>query len=55
MYKPEREKDFLFSEPVLQEQFVFFSLTSRKLNAERLAQIAGLRLGATLPTATGPS
>ncbi|RAJ06347.1 substrate-binding periplasmic protein [Aeromonas salmonicida] len=54
MHKPEREKDFLFSEPVLQEQFVFFSLTSRQLNAERLAQIAGLRLGGDIAYSYGP-
>jgi polar amino acid transport system substrate-binding protein len=45
MHKPEREKEFLFSEAVLQEQFVFFSLKSRQLQAERLEQIVGLRLG----------
>lgn len=55
MHKPEREQDFLFSEAVLQEQFVFFSLKSRQLQAERLEQIIGMRLGAISPTATGPS
>ena len=54
MYKPEREQDFLFSEAVLQEQFVFFSLKSRQLQAERLEQIIGMRLGGDIAYSYGP-
>ncbi|TNJ21883.1 ABC transporter substrate-binding protein [Aeromonas sobria] len=54
MHKPEREQDFLFSEAVLQEQFVFFSLTSRQLQAERLEQIVGMRLGGDIAYSYGP-
>lgn len=54
MHKPEREQDFLFSEAVLQEQFVFFSLKSRQLQAERLEQIIGLRLGGDIAYSYGP-
>jgi len=55
MHKPEREQDFLFSDPVLQEQFVFFSLKSRQLQAEQLSQIAGLRLGGDIAYSYGPT
>ncbi|WP_303846473.1 substrate-binding periplasmic protein [Aeromonas sobria] len=54
MHKPEREQDFLFSEAVLQEQFVFFSLTARQLQAERLEQIVGMRLGGDIAYSYGP-
>ena len=54
MHKPEREQDFLFSEAVLQEQFVFFSLKSRQLQAERLEQIIGMRLGGDIAYSYGP-
>lgn len=54
MYKPERLRDFLFSAPVLQEQFVFFSLKSRQLQAENLAQIVGMRLGGDIAYSYGP-
>ncbi|MGL6496622.1 hypothetical protein ACSZNT_17425 [Aeromonas veronii] len=55
MHKTEREQDFLFSEAVLQEQFVFFSLKSRQLQAERLSRSSACGWGAISPTATGPS
>ncbi len=54
MHKPEREQDFLFSEAVLQEQFVFFSLKARQLQAERLEQIVGMRLGGDIAYSYGP-
>lgn len=54
MYKPERLRDFLFSAPVLQERFVFFSLKSRQLHAESLAQIVGMRLGGDIAYSYGP-
>jgi len=45
MYKPEREEDFYYSEPVLNEQFVFFHLKSNKFEWQNLNDLKGLSIG----------
>ncbi len=45
MHKPEREKDFYYSDPVLNEQFVFFHLKSFNFNWNTLDDLQGLVIG----------
>lgn len=54
MRKAEREKDFLFSEPLLNEQFVFFHLKQQPFNWETFADLQGMKLGGGLEYSYGP-
>lgn len=45
MHEPEREKDFHYSEPVLQEEFVFFHRTDHPFDWKNLDDLAGMHLG----------
>ena len=45
MHKPEREKDFYYSDPVLNEQFVFFHLKTTHFDWHTLEDLQGLMIG----------
>lgn len=45
MHKPEREADFLYSAPVLNEEFVFFHRRDRAFNWTRLEDLRGRVMG----------
>ncbi len=44
---PEREKDFYFSDPVLDVQYVFFHLRSNRFDWKTTADLKGVEIGAT--------
>ncbi len=48
MHTPEREAEFIYSEPVLQEQFVLFHRKGRAIQWDDIADLAGLRLGGSI-------
>ncbi|MES2818373.1 MAG: transporter substrate-binding domain-containing protein [Pseudomonadota bacterium] len=54
MRKDEREADFLYSEPVLEEQFVFFHLKSLPFDWSRFDDLTGMTLGGGLEYSYGP-
>lgn len=54
MHKPEREADFLYSDALLDEQFVIFHLRSRAFDWQTLDDLRGLRLGGGLEYSYGP-
>ena len=55
MHKREREVDFLFSAPLLEEQFVFFHLKSLPFDWQQLSDLSGMTLGGGLEYSYGPS
>lgn len=54
MHKAEREADFYFSEPLLDEQFVFFHLKSVPFDWQRFDDLTGMTLGGGLEYSYGP-
>lgn len=54
MRKAEREKDFIFSEPLLNEQFVFFHLKDKPFSWETFDDLQGMKLGGGLEYSYGP-
>ncbi len=54
MHKAEREADFYFSEPLLDEQFVFFHLKSLPFDWQRFDDLTGMTLGGNLEHSYGP-
>lgn len=54
MHKPEREKDFYYSQPVMEENFVFFHLKSKPFNWQSLQDLAGMTLGGGINYSYGP-
>ncbi|WP_071871010.1 substrate-binding periplasmic protein [Atopomonas hussainii] len=54
MRKKEREADFLYSDPVLNEQFVFFHLQQDKFTWDKLSDLLGKKLGGGLEYSYGP-
>jgi len=54
MHKKEREKDFLYSDPVLKEQFVFFHLKENKFHWNVLDDMRGLTIGGLIKSSYGP-
>lgn len=54
MHKEEREADFIYSDPVLTESFVFFHLKTKKFNWKTLKDLEGLRLGGGIKYSYGP-
>ncbi|WP_445939898.1 substrate-binding periplasmic protein [Pseudomonas sp.] len=54
MHKDEREADFLFSAPLLDEQFVFFHLKSLPFDWRRFDDLTGMTLGGGLEYSYGP-
>jgi polar amino acid transport system substrate-binding protein len=54
MHKGEREADFLFSAPLLDEQFVFFHLKSLPFDWKAFDDLTGMTLGGGLEYSYGP-
>lgn len=54
MHKAEREADFLFSAPLLNEQFVFFHLKSLPFDWRTFDDLTGMTLGGGLEYSYGP-
>lgn len=54
MHKEEREADFLFSDPLLDEQFVFFHLKSLPFDWKQFDDLTGMTLGGGLEYSYGP-
>jgi len=54
MHKAERETDFYFSEPLLDEQFVFFHLKSLPFDWQRFDDLTGMTIGGGLEYSYGP-
>ena len=54
MHKPEREKDFHYSDPVLNEQFVFFHLRSFGFNWNNLDDLKNITIGGGTEYSYGP-
>ncbi|PTS85658.1 ABC transporter substrate-binding protein [Pseudomonas sp. HMWF032] len=54
MHKAEREEDFLFSAPLLDEQFVFFHLKSLPFDWQTFDDLTGMTLGGGLEYSYGP-
>lgn len=55
MHKRERETDFLFSAPLLDEQFVFFHLKSVPFDWQQFDDLTGMTLGGGLEYSYGPA
>lgn len=55
MLAEDRAKDFLYSESVLSEQFVFFYLKQRRFDWQQLTDLRGLVLGGGLGYSYGPA
>ncbi len=53
MHKDERDSDFLFSAPLLDEQFVFFHLKSQPFDWHSFDDLAGMNLGGGLEYSYG--
>jgi polar amino acid transport system substrate-binding protein len=53
MHKGEREADFLFSAPLLDEQFVFFHLKNQPFDWQEFTDLNGMRLGGGLEYSYG--
>ncbi|WP_405118809.1 substrate-binding periplasmic protein [Pseudomonas leptonychotis] len=54
MHKTEREADFLFSAPLLNEEFVFFLLKSLPFDWKTFDDLTGMKLGGGLKYSYGP-
>ncbi len=54
MHKDEREKDFLYSDAVLSERFVFFHKKSFQFDWKKMEDLKGLKIGAHLGYSYGP-
>ncbi len=55
MHKSEREQDFFYSDPVLDEQFVFFHLREVRFDWQTFSDLRGLTLGGSLEYSYGPA
>ncbi|GAB2916912.1 substrate-binding periplasmic protein [Rheinheimera gaetbuli] len=55
MLAEDRTKDFLYSEPVLSEQFVLFHLKQRRFEWQQLTDLRGMLLGGGLGYSYGPA
>ncbi len=55
MHKREREADFIFSAPILNEQFVFFHLKSLPFDWQQFSDLNGMTLGGGLEYSYGPA
>ncbi len=54
MHAEEREEDFVYSAPVMQERFVLFHLKDRVVEWDNLKDLGSLRLGASIGYSYGP-
>lgn len=55
MFSDDRIADFIFSEPVLDEKFVFFHQKKRTFNWQQLSDLRGLVIGAGVGYSYGPA
>lgn len=46
-YSPERAEHFLFSDPVMRSEYVFFHLKTRRFDWNQFADLASMRIGIT--------
>ncbi len=53
MHKTEREQDFYYSEPVLNEEFVFFHLKDKPFDWQSIMDLCAYNLGALLGSSYG--
>ncbi|WP_063339117.1 MULTISPECIES: substrate-binding periplasmic protein [unclassified Marinomonas] len=53
MHKAEREQDFYYSEPVLNEEFVFFHLKASNFEWSEIADLSQYKLGGILSSSYG--
>lgn len=54
MHKPEREVDFYYSAPILNEKFVFFHLKTFPFDWKTLNDLQGIRIGGGIGYSYGP-
>ncbi|WP_120497320.1 ABC transporter substrate-binding protein [Kiloniella sp. EL199] len=54
MHKQEREKDFLYSDPILKEQFVFFHRKDLDFDWDEMTDLKEYRLGGGIKYSYGP-
>jgi len=54
MHKAERENDFIYSDAILTEQFVFFHKTSFKFNWNSISDLTGIKMGGSMASSYGP-
>ena len=54
MHKKEREKDFIYSDPILKEQFVFFHLQSDIFDWNTISDLKGSVIGGVRQSSYGP-
>lgn len=54
MHKSEREKQFLYSDPILNEQFVFFHRKDKAFDWESMEDLRSYRLGGGIKYSYGP-
>ncbi len=54
MHQTDREADFHYSDPVLEEQFVFFHLAERPLEWDSVEDLRGMNLGGGIGYSYGP-
>lgn len=55
MHKAEREADFIFSDALLDEQFVFFHLKTQPFDWQHFDDLSGMTLGGGLEYSYGPA
>lgn len=55
MYAADREKDFVFSDPVMNERFVLFYHKDAAVEWQRMEDLSGLRLGGSIGYSYGES
>ena len=54
MHKTEREKDFIYSDAILNEQFVFFHNKSFNFNWNTIDDLYGMKMGGVMAYSYGP-
>ncbi|MCR8913484.1 amino acid ABC transporter substrate-binding protein [Marinobacter panjinensis] len=54
MYAADREKDFVYSDPVMNERFVLFYRKAAPIHWDQIADLSNLRLGASIGYSYGP-
>jgi len=54
MHKQEREKDFIYSDPILEERFVFFHLKDDPFDWKALEDLKGSMMGGVRASSYGP-
>ncbi|MDF0748742.1 transporter substrate-binding domain-containing protein [Marinobacter sp. 71-i] len=55
MYAADRQKDFIYSDPVMNERFVLFYRKDDPVRWNRMADLSGLQLGGSIGYSYGPA